>query len=66
MMNPFRCRMWEFHDRLEAHINEKTAPRRSPVLTRLRGFEGWRMANLLIHRGVSPEGLHYTGVAEAA
>jgi ParB family transcriptional regulator, chromosome partitioning protein len=24
MMNPFRCRMWEFHDRLEAHISEAT------------------------------------------
>ena len=24
MMNPFRCRMWELHDRLEAHINEDT------------------------------------------
>ncbi|MGO8855486.1 MAG: ParB/RepB/Spo0J family partition protein [Steroidobacteraceae bacterium] len=24
MMNPFRCRMWEFHDRLEAHISETT------------------------------------------
>ena len=23
-MNPFRCRMWEFHDRLEAHISEQT------------------------------------------
>jgi hypothetical protein len=23
-MNPFRCRMWEFHDRLETHINERT------------------------------------------
>jgi ParB/RepB/Spo0J family partition protein len=23
-MNPFRCRMWEFHDRLEAHISERT------------------------------------------
>lgn len=23
-MNPFRCRMWEFHDRLESHINEQT------------------------------------------
>lgn len=23
-MNPFRCRMWEFHDRLEAHISEET------------------------------------------
>ena len=24
MMNPFRCRMWEFHDRLEPYINEHT------------------------------------------
>jgi ParB family chromosome partitioning protein len=24
MMNPFRCRMWEFHDRLDAHISEAT------------------------------------------
>jgi len=23
-INPFRCRMWEFHDRLEPHINERT------------------------------------------
>lgn len=23
-MNPFRCRMWEFHDRLEGHISEKS------------------------------------------
>jgi ParB family transcriptional regulator, chromosome partitioning protein len=23
-MNPFRCRMWEFHDRIEAHISEQT------------------------------------------
>jgi len=23
-INPFRCRMWEFHDRLEAHISEHT------------------------------------------
>ena len=23
-INPFRCRMWEFHDRLEAHISEKS------------------------------------------
>jgi ParB family chromosome partitioning protein len=24
MMNPFRCRMWEFHDRLALHISERT------------------------------------------
>jgi ParB family chromosome partitioning protein len=24
MMNPFRCRMWEHHDRLDSGINEKT------------------------------------------
>src|SRR5258708_33550878 len=23
-MNPFRCRMWEFHDRLEGYISEQT------------------------------------------
>jgi ParB family chromosome partitioning protein len=23
-MNPFRCRMWELHDRLEAHVTEQT------------------------------------------
>jgi ParB family chromosome partitioning protein len=23
-MNPFRCRMWQFHDRLEAHISEQS------------------------------------------
>lgn len=23
-VNPFRCRMWEFHDRLEEHINAET------------------------------------------
>lgn len=23
-VDPFRCRMWEFHDRLDAHINERT------------------------------------------
>ncbi len=23
-MNPFRCRMWEYHDRLEAHISEES------------------------------------------
>jgi hypothetical protein len=36
------------------------------TLARLRGFEGERRAKLLIHRGVTPQGLHYTGVAEAA
>jgi len=24
LMSPFRCRMWELHDRLDAHINETT------------------------------------------
>lgn len=24
LMNPFRCRMWALHDRLDAHINEST------------------------------------------
>ncbi len=34
-------------------------------LARLRGFEGWGEAKLLIHREVTPKGRHYTGVTEA-
>src|SRR6266478_3478911 len=35
------------------------------ALARLRGFEGWGEAKLLIHREVTPKGRHYTGVTEA-
>jgi hypothetical protein len=35
------------------------------ALARLRGFEGWRAAKLLIHQEATSVGRHYTGVVEA-
>src|SRR6266478_2966695 len=58
--------------RVRQHARAESISKRAPStartslrLARLRGFEGWGEAKLLIHREVTPKGWHYTGVTEA-
>jgi ParB family chromosome partitioning protein len=52
LMNPFRCRMWKLHDRLDAHINEATCR------AEIASFEGHGQLVAVLGRTLQGDGDH--------